>query len=690
MKNIFRILMILFIGISCESDPIPSTPIAIDNIKSSSTDYTSTTIQFSLTGNANKAGVMYGLEEELSNVQIQYAEKTDGEISIPLKDLEQGTEYYYKAFAEDKKGNRMYSAIKNFITLSASVTTGEATEVTTETAILSLSFKGANICEVGILYSTDELCKDNLQTVSKTNPTGDSFNFEVKELQPGTIYYYKAYVIYKNGTINYGEIKSFLTNEQYLRISTTTIEATTEGGTYQFEIEAKNVDWEISCDQDWCTIDPMAGSGNAEINVIVKDNNLNQKRTSNISIKYLDQVETIVLTQDANPNTEGLFTLSTLAHSIEPEGNQSCYFTISSNSSWTATSDQDWCTLHTTSGFGNEIIYYSVKENNSKKCRIATITIQDNNGAKQHLVIQDMKNNPISDFCGVSIGSYQVWRHWIQIKSPNKWTISCDDDWCKIVIGSGNSNEECQIDMSYNYTPKDRIAKIDISSGQYSSSRLIVQYKHKTSSQKITPDIEMIKVTGGTFLLNDISSVSISDFYIGKYEITQKQWFDIMGYNYSDYQGDNLPITEIKWSEVSEFIEKLNKLTGEKYRLPTEAEWEYASKGGNKSKGYIYSGSDTFNDVGWRIDQAQTTIFVGMKKPNELGIYDMTGNVGEYCSDWYSDPLVISSTNNPKGPTTGTEKVVKGWGRATSISRSSMLPDGSTSPTVGFRLVLDK
>lgn len=119
MKQILYIFSLLsIILISCEKDPIPSTPIVIDNIKSSSTDYTSTIIQFSLTGNANKIGVVYGLDKELLNAQMKYAEKANEEISIPLNGLEQGTEYFYKAFAEDKKGNRLFSTVKNFITLS--------------------------------------------------------------------------------------------------------------------------------------------------------------------------------------------------------------------------------------------------------------------------------------------------------------------------------------------------------------------------------------------------------------------------------------------------------------------------------------------------------------------------------------------------------------------------------------------
>ena len=683
-------MLICLLVWGCEKDPVPPTPVTIDNIECKTVSYTSSIIQFSITGNTYKVGIEYGIEQDLSNMQILYATKLNGEISLQVENLEQGTEYYYRVFAEDKQGNKKYSSIKNFITLSSSVTTGDATDITTETVVISVSIEGVDINEIGIMYTTDELCKENLQTVFNSNIEGNSFRFEISDLSPGTIYYYKAYIKFQNGTISYGTIKSFQTEEQYLKVSTVMIEASAEEGLYQFDIDAVNVDWEIECNQDWLTIEPMQGNSSAKINLSVMKNYLENKRTANIQIHYLNKTETVIVEQAENNDPEALFTLSTLANCVEPIGNQSCYFLITSNSSWSVVSDQDWCTLQTTSGYGNGIIYYSVRGNNSGKCRIATLTVQESTGTKQHFVLQDMKNNPISGFCNVLIGSYQVWRYWwSQIESPNDWTISCDEDWCKIVVGTGHSGEECQIDMTYNYTSKDRVAQVDVFSGQYSSTALIVQYKYNESSQVISPEIEMIPVEGGSFLLNDISSVSVDSYSIGKYEITQKQWFDVMGYNYSDYRGDDLPITNITWAEVWEFIDKLNNLTGKNYRLPTEAEWEYAAKGGNRSKGYIYSGSNVFNDVGWRIwTNTQTTVFVGKKQPNELGIYDMTGNVGEYCSDWYSYPLEITNSYNPQGPLTGTEKVVKGWGSSLSINKSSM-PLTSSSNTIGFRLVLD-
>ena len=180
---------------------------------------------------------------------------------------------------------------------------------------------------------------------------------------------------------------------------------------------------------------------------------------------------------------------------------------------------------------------------------------------------------------------------------------------------------------------------------------------------------------------------------IGKYEVTQKQWRDIMNNNPSDFKNcDNCPVENVSWNDVQDFLQKLNQKTGNNYRLPTEAEWEYAARGGNQSKGYTYSGSNSLTDVAWNTDNsASKTHPVGQLQPNELGLFDMSGNICEWCNDWYSNYSPGSQTN-PHGPSTGSLRVARGgswynsaWG-CRSANRGSNYP-GHRNYFVGFRLV---
>ncbi len=199
----------------------------------------------------------------------------------------------------------------------------------------------------------------------------------------------------------------------------------------------------------------------------------------------------------------------------------------------------------------------------------------------------------------------------------------------------------------------------------------------------------MIFVKGGSFQMgsNDsnsdekpIHSVTVSDFYIGKYEVTQKEWKAVMGSNPSNWKGDNLPVERVSWYDAVEFCNKKSEMEGLQkcysgsgknitcdftkngYRLPTEAEWEYAARGGNKSKGYKYSGSNNIGDVAWYTSNSGSkTHPVGTKRSNELGIYDMSGNVWEWCWDWYDENYYsISPGSNPRGPNSGKFAVLRG------------------------------
>ncbi|MCK9203047.1 MAG: SUMF1/EgtB/PvdO family nonheme iron enzyme [Bacteroidales bacterium] len=192
--------------------------------------------------------------------------------------------------------------------------------------------------------------------------------------------------------------------------------------------------------------------------------------------------------------------------------------------------------------------------------------------------------------------------------------------------------------------------------------------------------------------------VTMKSFYIGKFEVTQKQWREITGSNPSYTQNcDECPVEQVSYVDIQVFLNALNQKTGKKYRLPTEAEWEYAAQGGNNSKDYSFAGGKDADDVGWYEKNAgRCTHAVGQKQPNELGIYDMSGNVFEWCNDWFSATYYYpKSTFDPQGPDKGNHRVIRGGGyknRSGELKitfRKGLKPDDKY-PDVGFRIVREE
>ena len=217
----------------------------------------------------------------------------------------------------------------------------------------------------------------------------------------------------------------------------------------------------------------------------------------------------------------------------------------------------------------------------------------------------------------------------------------------------------------------------------------------------------MVKVDGGTFTMGAVKDqdndaygrettthqVTLGTYYIGQTEVTQALWKAVMGKNPSSIKGDSLPVMKVSWDDCQTFIRRLNNLTGRIFRLPTEAEWEYAARGGSKSQGYKYSGSNTPDDVAWhKVNSDGKPHAVMTLKPNELDIYDMSGNVWEWCNDWYGR-YRSSAKESPQGPSRGSTRVDRGGAWDYGDGECRVTYRGNRSPAyrrnnLGLRLAL--
>ncbi|HPN39870.1 MAG TPA: formylglycine-generating enzyme family protein, partial [Melioribacteraceae bacterium] len=280
-----------------------------------------------------------------------------------------------------------------------------------------------------------------------------------------------------------------------------------------------------------------------------------------------------------------------------------------------------------------------------------------------------------------------------------EYTTNSGTNWLQVVASTPANTG------SYAWTIPNTVSslcKVKITGVENNS---LIDFSDYNFSINANIDLEMAVVKGGTFAMGSstgssneqpVHNVTLSSFKMGKYEVTQKQWQQIMGSNPSTHVGENLPVMNVSWNAAQNFITSLNSLTGRYFRLPTEAEWEFAARGGINSGGFTYSGSNTAGDIGWYNGNSnQQPHEVGTKLPNEIGLYDMSGNATEWCNDWFDASYYGSSPSlNPQGPTAGTFKVIRGgyWDSDADgirVAKRSQYYPNSASNYYGLRLAED-
>lgn len=372
---------------------------------------------------------------------------------------------------------------------------------------------------------------------------------------------------------------------------------------------------------------------------------------------------------------------------------------ISSIASWDCEYSADWLLIRQL----QDGIRVVVDENTSSLHRSDVIKIKVNGTVKNEIIVNQSGIDLSTEDRQLSVvSSGDVLS--VPILCNTQWTFENNADWCS--IDKIDDNLSITVDRNYSMNGRDGIIKVK--AGGVSFDITISQ-----SGCRWFESFEMVEVPGGTFYMgaqkeyssepnydasayqieSPVHQVSISSFSIGVFEVTQAQWMAAMGDNPSAIQGDNLPVENVTWEQVQEFISILNEQSGLDYRLPTEAEWEFAAKGGNLSNGFNYSGNSVLSACGWYYSNSEaTTHEVGSKIPNELGIYDMSGNVREWCSDWF-EYYSSEMAENPQGPYEGNLKVNRGgsWTTPAVNCRNTYRHTNYVYESfhdLGFRLVL--
>ena len=314
-------------------------------------------------------------------------------------------------------------------------------------------------------------------------------------------------------------------------------------------------------------------------------------------------------------------------------------------------------------------IKLTISKNNTEETRKATITISNRGQSRQIAITQSALSFDVTPE-SIDVGAEKTTKD-ININSNISWSAKTSDSWISLSKSSGNAgSSKITVTIAKNTTVNPRTGHIEIyNNDQNVSKKVVIAQNVNTYTETVKGlNLNMIYVEGGTFAMGSTSgesdekpvhNVTLDSYYIGETEITQAQWRAIMGTNPSSYTGDNRPVEKVSWEDAQKFCKRLSELTGKSYVLPTEAQWEYAARGGNKSKGYTYSGSNNVGDVAVYSTSSHSN--VKSKKPNELGIYDMSGNVYEWCSDWYGS-YGSSAQSNPQGPSSGSNRVLRGGG----------------------------
>ena len=492
-----------------------------------------------------------------------------------------------------------------------------------------------------------------------------------------------------------------------LQMDSTALKFSVGAGSAHVSIESDG-SWTAAASDTWITVTPASGAGDGTLTVSVTENTGVEGRSGYITVTLGSSVYRVpVIQQGKYLELSGdQFNLKSAGGNVQVD--------IESNDGWTASVPDsiDWVTLSDKSGDGNCNMTITVADNPSILGRTAVITVAPANLSPLTIRIVQAPR-----YMDVPVGSVSFFAKGgtsdnIKVETDGTLSVVSDADWLTVnTLDNGLFTLTAQENTAWS----GRDAKVTISMtglefGELQQEIDVHQDEFREALSVSYGGVEffMIPVRGGTFTMGtdatgDIYTdnerpaheVTLSDYYIGQTEVTQELWYAVMGHNPSFHSGKaNLPIENVTWNACLKFVQRLSELTELKFRLPTEAEWEYAARGGVYATGHLYSGSDKIDDIAWySSNSVDATHPVGTLAPNELGIYDMNGNVQEWCLDWYSD-YTDAAVTNPHGPEDGAYKTNRG-GFVTSYAKDCRVTyrglsaaPSYTNKYMGLRIVL--